>query len=289
VKDDATGKFSYNKDVHAGINAVFQLDIASGRVSELVAAAASLPNKPATPGGANMPRLSRDGRTLAFVRRSDDREVLALKDMRSGTVHHAWDGLEYDLSTIPAFMGAYPNYGWSRNDSFIVLWSQGQIWRVDLAFNEQGERVAERTPSVLKFEAQVEMKLAKTRYSETRIREEELAFHRQIRALRGLRSDFTGRRVVFEAAGDNYVVDPVTAAVLTIPKPLSEQSCCAPSFIKDSALFLQACWDDTTLTKFYVADVDAGRVVQIEGLRRGRYVSPVSNGTFNFRAWGMGC
>ncbi|KAF2630296.1 hypothetical protein BU25DRAFT_456053 [Macroventuria anomochaeta] len=225
-------------DVHAGINAVFQLDIACGRVSELVAAAASLPNKPATPGGASMPRLSRDGRTLAFVRRSDDREVLAWKDMRSGTVHHAWGGLEYDLSTIPAFVGTYPNYGWSRNDSIIVLWSQGQIWWVDLVLNEQGERVAERTPSVLKFEAQVEMKLTKTRYSETRIRKEELAFHRRIRALRGLRSDFTGHRVVFEAAGDNYLVDPVTAAVLAIPKPLSEKSCYAPSFVKDSVLFL---------------------------------------------------
>lgn len=45
------------------------MNLTSGAVTEFVAAAASAPNKPASPGGASMPRLSPDGQTLAFVRR----------------------------------------------------------------------------------------------------------------------------------------------------------------------------------------------------------------------------
>lgn len=80
IKDDIIGKFSYNKDVHAGINTVFILNITTGRTSEVVAATQSEPNKPASPRGANTPRLSSDGMTLAFIRRSGEKEVLALRD-----------------------------------------------------------------------------------------------------------------------------------------------------------------------------------------------------------------
>ncbi|KAL4937283.1 hypothetical protein BDV06DRAFT_227091 [Aspergillus oleicola] len=280
VRDANSGKFSYNKDVHAGINAAFLLNTTTGVTSELVAAAPSVPNKPASPGGANMPRLSRDGRTLAFVRRVDDREVLALKDMTSGTVHYAWDGLDYDLSTIPAFMGAYPNYGWAENDSAIVIWAQGKIWRVDLEFNHLGERMGMGKPVMLLFEARIELALGETRYSETNITKSELSTHRQIRALRGLRSDLTGGKVVFEAAGDNILADVRTGAVQNITKPNFNVSCYAPSFVTGSEFILQACWDDRHLTKLYLTDLNKYySVAEVQGIPRGRYLSPVSDGS----------
>ncbi|CAG9983191.1 unnamed protein product [Clonostachys byssicola] len=157
IKDDMSGKFSYNKDVHACINAVFILNTTTGRTSEVVAATQSEPNKPASPGGANMPRLSSDGMTLAFVRRSGEKEVLALKDMRSGTVHYVWDGLSYDLSTIPAFMGAYPNYGWADNDTSIIIWSQGKIWKIRIGINALEERIAAGDARQLPFSATIDL------------------------------------------------------------------------------------------------------------------------------------
>ncbi|KAL4964230.1 uncharacterized protein BDV14DRAFT_201007 [Aspergillus stella-maris] len=279
VRDDDSGKFSYNKDVHAGINAAFLLNTTTGVTTELVAAAPSATNKPASPGGANMPRLSRDWRTLAFVKRIDDKEVLALKDMRSGTVHYAWDGLDYDLSTIPAFMGAYPNYGWTRNDGAIMVWAQGKIWRVDVGLNELGERVGSGKPAILSFEARIELALGETRYPERNITDSELAEHRQVRAFRGLRSDLTGKRVVFEAAGDNILADVGTGTVQGILKPDLQVSCYAPSFVQNSDYILQACWSDRNLTSFVLADVkDGNSTLEIEGLPRGRYLSPVSDG-----------
>lgn len=281
-KDESSGKFSYNKDVHAGINAVYSLELSTGQVTELVAATASAPNKPASPGGANQPRLSHDGNTLAFVRRVDDKSVLVLKDMRSGTIQHVWDGLTYDLSTIPAFMGAYPNYGWIGNDTAIVIWSQGQIWRVTLQLNTAGERVAAGPPKNLQFEASIQLALSETRYSEQDLRDTELSNTGYVTSFRGLRSNNAGDLLVFEGAGDNYALsvdkDGGSNKAIPLPKPDEDTSCYSPSIIHGSTLFLQACWDPKSLTSFYVSDLTGKLTSSVGGLPRGRYISPVSNG-----------
>lgn len=85
---DTNGAFSYSKgtcyttgwdsrdtevtgvDVHSGVYAIFSTNITSKRTTTLV---------DAFPGGATRPELSRDGRTLAFVRRVRDKEALVLK------------------------------------------------------------------------------------------------------------------------------------------------------------------------------------------------------------------
>lgn len=282
VQDDDSGKFSYNKDVHAGINAVFLLNITTGTISELVGAAASAANKPASPGGANTPRLSHDGRTLAFVRRFKEKSVLVLKDMRSGTIQHIWNELTYDLSMIPTFMGPYPSYGWSAEDKAIIIWSQGQIWNVPLVMNPLGERVAAGTaPQKLTFEAHIDLALGQTRYNENDIYDSELSTSVQVRSLRGLRSDETGMMVVFEAAGDNIIFDFDSSSLMKIPKSDDDESCYNPSFIPGSCQILQACWHDQNLTHFVLSDPCSKSPVQVlEGLPRGRYTSPVSDGEY---------
>lgn len=282
VKDDDSGKFSYNKDVHAGINAVFLLNTITNETSELVGTAASAANRPASPGGANTPRLSHDGRTLAFVRRVKEKSVLILKDMRSGTIHHVWDELTYDLSTIPTFMGPYPSYGWSANDTAIIIWSQGQIWRVAFEFDSLGERIAAKVaPEKLAFEAHVDLALGETRYNEVNVHDSELRDNIQVRSLRSLRSNDQGTRVVFEAAGDNVVLDVVSRRLVTIPKVDDDESCYSPSFMTESGRVLQACWHDQKLTRFVLSDpYDKMPAQEIEGLPRGRYISPVSNGEY---------
>lgn len=278
VKDDDEGKFSYNKDVHAGINAVFLFNTTTSDSTQLVAAAASAPNKPASPGGANVPRLSRDGRTLAFVRRVDDKSVLALKDMHSGTVHYVWDGLTYDLSTIPAFMGAYPNYGWTANDTAIVIWSQGQIWLVPVEFDARGERARSHPPRTVSFQADIVMSLGRTRYSENDIHANELSASLEVRSLRSLRSDHLGQMVTFEAAGDNFIMSMDTNEVEPLPKAQASTSCYAPSFVHGTQFILQACWDARELTSIWLTEPASGIIQLVKGIPRGRYVSPVSDG-----------
>ena len=57
-------------DVHKGIYAIFERNLTSGTTKTLVDAFS---------GGASRPELSRDQRTLAFVRRVRDKEALVLK------------------------------------------------------------------------------------------------------------------------------------------------------------------------------------------------------------------
>lgn len=57
-------------DVHKGIYAIFERNLTSSTTKILV---------DASPGGASRPELSRDQRTLAFVRRVRDKEALVLK------------------------------------------------------------------------------------------------------------------------------------------------------------------------------------------------------------------
>lgn len=62
--------FTFNKDVHTGTYAIFARNLTTG-VTEIVVNS--------LPGGASRPELSRDGRTLAFVRRVRDKEALIFK------------------------------------------------------------------------------------------------------------------------------------------------------------------------------------------------------------------
>ncbi len=60
------------KDVHSGIYAILATNLTSHKTTTLV---------PSSPGGASRPELSRDGRSLAFVRRVRDKEVLVIKQV----------------------------------------------------------------------------------------------------------------------------------------------------------------------------------------------------------------
>lgn len=62
--------FTYSKDVHKGIYAIFSRNLTTGVTETIVNA---------FPGGASRPELSRDGRTFAFVRRVRDKEALVFK------------------------------------------------------------------------------------------------------------------------------------------------------------------------------------------------------------------
>lgn len=57
-------------DVHKGIYSIYTRNLTSGEEEVLV---------DTFPGGASRPTLSRDRRTLAFVRRVRDKEALVLK------------------------------------------------------------------------------------------------------------------------------------------------------------------------------------------------------------------
>ncbi|KAK0458565.1 uncharacterized protein EV420DRAFT_1629551 [Desarmillaria tabescens] len=263
--------FTYSKDVHNGIYAIFERNLTSTRTVTLV---------DASPGGASRPELSRDGRTLVFVRRMGDHQMLVLKDLETGTIHYAWDGLSYDLSGISAPMGTYPSFAFTPSDSAIIIWAAGKIWSVPLATNSYGERISSGTPYPIRFTAHIEKRLAETRKIEDiDLVSIETADYQRIRAFKVLRADFAGNKVVFQAAGVTYVQVVGEKDVMKVPV-LHDDGVTpyySPSIVRDKTrtIILHARWDDTNFTSFELANLEDGWVVEIEGLPRGRYLSPV--------------
>ncbi|KAF8842538.1 hypothetical protein BDN67DRAFT_965670 [Paxillus ammoniavirescens] len=267
---DVEGSFQYSKDVHSGIYSIFARNLTSGAEEVLV---------DAFPGGASRPTLSRDGRTLAFVRRVRDKEALVLKDLQTGTLHHVWHGLTYDLSTIYAPMGTYPSFAFDPSDEAIIIWAAGQIYHIPVSTNALGERVSGGTPQPVGFRAHIELKVAETTKSTTDVRELEEGEQR-LHAFTQLALDETGQKSVFQAAGVTYTQTVGSKApAQRVPVAHSGAAYYSPSFVGgDSQLIIHGRWSDTCFSSFEIADVGTGNVYELTGLPMGRYFSPVVSG-----------
>ncbi|KAF7978723.1 hypothetical protein HWV62_45013 [Athelia sp. TMB] len=268
---DTNGQFEYSKDLHKGIYAIYSRNVTTGETERLVSA---------SPGGASRPEISRDGRTLAYVTRVRDKSVLVLKDLSSGTIHHAWYGLTYDLSTVFAPMGTYPSFAFTPSDDAVIIWAAGQIHVVHLAVNAYGERVAKRVPPTqVHFVAHVEKQLAETRRSKTNLIDLETSNAQRVYAFKEMRADETGKRVVFQAAGATYVqqIGLLASTARRVPVRHVDQPYYSPSFVPgtDGDLVLHARWSDTNFTTFELANNTAGTAYELDGLPLGRYYAPV--------------
>ncbi|KAJ7593461.1 hypothetical protein C8J56DRAFT_931144 [Mycena floridula] len=264
VRDDS--EFSYSKDTHKGIYAIFSYNLTTKRTDTLV---------DASPGGASRPELSRDGRTLAFVRRFRDYEALVLKDLETGTLRHIWHGLTYDLSNIYAPMGTYPSFAFTPSDSAIIIWSSGQIHQVPLTTNSLGEKDIAGDPRAIKFRAHIEKRIAETRRIDLDLVELESADTQRVTAFRDLRADASGEKVVFDAAGVTVVQTVGKDGITDVPVLYKNSPYYSPSFVPSLNLVLHARWSDTAFTSFELANLEEGTAHEIEGLPMGRYFSPI--------------
>ncbi|KAH8100212.1 hypothetical protein BXZ70DRAFT_893558 [Cristinia sonorae] len=266
---DASGQFSYSKDVHTGIYAIFSTNLTSKETTTLVSS---------YPGGASRPELSRDGRTLAFVRRVRDKEALVLKDLVTGTIHHIWHGLTYDLSAVSAPMGTYPSFAFTPDDEAVIIWAAGQIYHVPLTTNPVGEKVKGREPLPIRFQAHIEKRIAETLSPQTDILALETQDSQRVHALRQLQVNHDGSKVVFQAAGVNYVHEighQKKANPKRVPT-LTDLPYYSPSFVPHvDDLVLHARWSNTNFSTFELANLVSGKAWELTGLPLGRYYSPV--------------
>ncbi|KAF8894747.1 hypothetical protein BD779DRAFT_1669210 [Infundibulicybe gibba] len=247
VRDD--NAFTYSKDVHSGIYAIYQYNVSSGHTELLVSA---------SPGGASRPELSRDGRTLAFVRRVRDKQALVLKDLKTGTINHVWHGLTYDLSTVSAPMGHIRRL---RLPRLTMLLSFGRLGRFTVSPWLRRPR-RENSFSYCSISHQIygshREETRKTRRSDVDVLGMETRDTQRVHAFKELRADGSGEKVVFQAAGVTYVQRRDRKNVLKVPTRHEDAPYYSPSFVHGAdGLVLHARWSDTHFTTFEIADLDA--------------------------------
>jgi imidazolonepropionase-like amidohydrolase/Tol biopolymer transport system component len=122
------GMFLYNKNPNAQIYVIKRYDRITGETDVITGG----------PGGAVRPQVSKDGKTLAFVRRVREASVLYLRNMETGEEWPVYDKLSKDQQEAWAIFGLYTNFNW-LDATHIIIWANGKLWNIDVTNSKATE------------------------------------------------------------------------------------------------------------------------------------------------------
>lgn len=123
------GYFQYNKDPNNEIYQVKKHDMQTGEITAITGGN----------GSAFRPQVSRDGKTLAFVRRVREKTVLFMMDLGTGEEWPVYDKLNKDQTEAWAIFGLYPNFSWLPDNKHLIIWSGGKIHNLDITSGKATE------------------------------------------------------------------------------------------------------------------------------------------------------
>ena len=236
-KDVSSGdNFEYNKDPNGAIYAILRRDLLTGEERREVS----------VQGGAVTPRLSPDGRTLAYIRRVRLGSLLYLQDLATGESRPVFDKLDKDLQEAWAIHGLYPGYAFSPDGRYIFIWGLGKIWKVDVSKPSMGEAVE------IPFKARVEASIHDALRFPQKVYEDRFP----VRMIRQVATAPDGSSVVYGALGRLYV----KALPGGEPRRLTGDEVIefAPAFSRDGAFLVYATWSDERRGRVRMSRADGG-------------------------------
>lgn len=249
---DASGgsTFEYSKDSTVGIYAIDRIELETGERTRIASG----------PGGACRPAPSPDGKSLAFVRRVNNKSTLFVMDLRSGTPRAVYGELERDMQETWALHGVYPGLAWTPDSKEIVLWAAGKLRRIDMQsgmatnipFHVKDSRTVQ---DALRFPVDV----APANFS--------------VKALRHVQVSPQGDRVVYQALGHLWIRNLPDGT----PKRLTAQTShfeFYPSFSRDGAQIVYSTYDDEQLGSLRIASAAGGEGTVLTS-EPGHFTGPV--------------
>lgn len=232
------GYFQYNKDPNSEIYAIFRYDLKSGETTKITGG----------PGGAARPQISRDGKTLAFVKRVREKSVLYLHNLATGEEWPIYDALNKDQQEAWAIFGVYPNFSWMPDNKSIVFWSGGKFKRID---------VASLNVSEIPFSVDAEIKIAEALQFENPVAPDEFTS----KVIRNATTSPDGKTLVFSAVGylwKKSLPDGKPTRITTDTNFEFE-----PSFSPDGKEIVYVTWNDETLSEVRKIAIAGGKSVKL--------------------------
>lgn len=242
------GYFQYNKDPNSQIYVIKRLNLKTGETETVTGG----------PGGACRPQISRDGKTLAFIRRVREQSVLYLHDLESGKERPIFNQLSKDQQEAWAIFGTYPGFAWHPDGISIVIWGQGKIWRVNTTNGQHQE---------IPFEADVEQRIQEA----VRFKQEVSSPTFTAKAIRMAVTSPDEKWLVFNAAGHLYR----KALPDGKPERLIKGTAFTfePSFSTDGKQLCYVSWDDESRGAIWTMPFPNGTPKKVN-LPPGHYRTP---------------
>lgn len=212
-------RYVYDKDVNDGIWQIKRFDRKTGQAVPVTGEF----------GGACAPRLSPDGKTLAFTRRVRAKTRIELMDLATGRIRTLAEDVQRDDQQGFCADGTFPGYAWTPDGRAVVATAEGKIWRWDVA---TGKRQA------IPFTAAVEQRLAEALRFPHRLGGPTL----RVRVIRWPVESPDGKRLVFSAAGHLYTM----ALPHGTPRRLTTFTDVeySPAFSRDGSRIAFVTWND---------------------------------------------
>lgn len=224
------GAFQYNKDPNSQIYVIKRLDRTNGAIETLISG----------PGGAVRPQVSRSGRLVAFVKRVRHESVLYLYDTETAQEWPLFDGLSLDQQEAWALFGVYTGFAWTPNDSHLIVWGKGKLWKV--AVDGSGA-------SEIPFEVTVNQRVAEA----LRFKQDPAPDTFQPKVIRHAATSPDGKTLVFNAVGYLWKKTLPEGKPVRLTRGTDFEF--EPAFSPDGKRLVYVTWDDEAMGKIMLLDM----------------------------------
>jgi imidazolonepropionase-like amidohydrolase/Tol biopolymer transport system component len=248
-EDMAPGpNFEYSKDPNGLIYAIRQLDMTTGKLSNLIA----------QQGGAARPQISPDGKMMAYVKRVRLKSVMYIQNLRTGEEWPIYEDLSHDQQETWAIFGVYPNYAWTPDGKGLVFYAKGKIKKIDLAT---------LTANDIPFRVNSSQTVQQALHFPHNVYSNEF----DVKMIRQLTTSADGKMVVFNAAGFLYKKELPNGTPERISNGIDFEF--EPKISNDGKYVIYTTWNDELKGAIKRTDLKSGKTISLTD-EKGFYYSP---------------
>lgn len=240
--------FEYSKDPNGTIYAIKQLDLNSGKTTDLIR----------EQGGAARPQISPDGKLMAFVKRVRLKSVLYIHNLQTGEEWPVFDDLSKDQQETWAIFGVYPNFAWTPDSRNLVFYAKGKFKKVDLNSLSVSE---------IPFQVTTNQTVQQALHFQQQVFTPEFSS----KMIRQLSTSGDGKMVVFNAAGFLYKKELPNGTPERLTNGIDFEF--EPAFSPDGKYVVYTTWSDEFKGSVKRADVKTGKFITLTN-EKGFYYSP---------------